>query len=105
MRSGTGPASFQFAYSLDGVSFTDVGASYAVSSSSWTLGSYDLTAVAALENAAAVWFRLSATAAPSSTAGTARVDDFLVEGYAIPVLGPPPVLGSVPEPSVRISQS
>lgn len=120
--SGAGPKDFKLAYSTDGSVFTDV-QSYIVlnGSAAWNSGSavsasqysFDLGAIAAIESAAAVYFRLidkSTTSAggittsnPSglvATTGTDRVDNFTVNGTPItthvPDTGTTAVLLSIP---------
>jgi hypothetical protein len=96
-RSGTGPTTWDFAYSLDGLNFTIALDNYTVPGISWSSGSpdatlttsfaVDLNSVAALDNAPAVYFRLIADSAPGGTGGTSRNDNFLVG------------VGPIPEPS------
>ena len=110
--SGSGPRDFDLKYSTDGTTFS-VFASYTVrnnaspawvSTTSSSLYSYtcDLSSIAALNNAVAVYFRLvdaSTTSANGGTvgsSGTDRVDNFTVSGTVIPsgVPDPPPGLAS-----------
>lgn len=104
--SGTGPKDFRVAYSTDGSVFTDF-QSYVVlnGSGSWSSGSvisasqygFDLSSVAAIEDAADVYLRLvnTSTARADGTTpavaagGTDRVDNFVVTGSKIPVLPVP----------------
>lgn len=96
-RSGTGPTTWDFAYSLDGLNFTLALDNYTLPDISWSSGSpdatlttsfaVDLNSVAALEDAPAVYFRLIADSAPGGTGGTSRNDNFLVG------------VGPIPEPS------
>jgi hypothetical protein len=101
--SNTGPRDFQFEYSTNGVSFTNVGSAYSVlanaapnpvwnsatSSALYTM-SLDLSAISGLNNAASAYFRLvmadtvSANGGTVATAGTDRVDNFSVVGSAVP---------------------
>ncbi len=96
--SATGPGHFNFEYSTDGSTFTPVGSIYnLVSTPSWNPNtasgaatesfSYDLSLITALNNLPVVYFRIvdqSATtggainAGNIGTAGTDRVDNFLV---------------------------
>jgi hypothetical protein len=93
--SATGPRDFKAAYSTDGVNFTDF-QTYAVLVNAspnpvWNGTTrapvygfnFDLSAIGAIENTGAVLFRLTAASAPSSTAGTNRVDNFTVSGTEI----------------------
>lgn len=105
VSSGTGPASFGLQYSLDGNAFSSFAIYTVTNSPSWspTTGpfasssfSFDLSSVTALNNDSSVYFRLvdlnnavdAAGTAAVGTAGTDRVDDFVVNGIAV-----------VPEPS------
>ena len=99
-RSGTGPATLQLSYSADGgANFSLAGLPFSVSSSAFSpstynasfVSTYDLSAITALNNNSNVVFRLVATVAGSSTAGTARVDDFILSSGG-------PI--TVPEPSM-----
>jgi len=102
--SATGPGHFQLQYSTDGSTFTPFGSVYnLVSTPSWVPGtpsgaatesfSYDLSSITALNNLSAVFFRLvdqSATTGGAinggniGTAGTDRVDNFIVSATAVP---------------------
>lgn len=103
--SGTGPRDFKVYYSTDGTTFTDSGYAYAVlanaspnptwnatTSSPLYTNIVNLGTVTALNNKAAVYFRLvdtsttSASGGTVATAGTSRVDNVSV-------------LNNVPEPS------
>jgi hypothetical protein len=103
-RSATGPSNFVFQYSADGSSYSSFGANFMVQTnggasgfSSWAPGtpasgysiSFDLSSLTALANDPTASFRLVDLSAPSGTAGTLRVDNFLVSGTLI----------TVPEPS------
>ena len=94
-RSSTGPASFGFAYSIDGATFADVLPNYTVTES-WATITRDLSAISTVENNSSVFFRIVSRAAGTTTAGTSRLDNFTVEGTAIA-----PVTG-VPEPSTAL---
>ncbi|MDB6125267.1 MAG: Endonuclease/exonuclease/phosphatase [Pedosphaera sp.] len=102
--SGTGPKFFDLAYSTDGSTFTTFVSQNTVlansSPNAWSVGTavpaanfyYDLSSVAALNNASSVYFRLiensgttSASGGVLGTGGTDRVDNF--------------TLAVVPEPS------
>jgi len=91
-RSGTGPTNWNFAYSLNGVDFTVALNSYTVNQITWSTTtvtnassfSVDLSSVNVLDNASAVYFRVSAASAPGSAAGTARLDDFQVTTTPVP---------------------
>jgi len=104
--SATGPRDFNFSYSLDGTTFTQVGANYIVLSNSvsannqssgfattaWSSASeqtafglsFDLSSILALNNAPNVYFRITDASTTSdnggtvATAGTDRVDNFIV---------------------------
>jgi hypothetical protein len=106
ISSSTGPGIFKLGYSTDGVNFT-FGSDYTVlanaSPNTWSSGSpvntttfsQNLSALLALNNAGTVFFRLvdDATTSASqanggatapSTAGTDRVDNFVVNATPIP---------------------
>jgi hypothetical protein len=100
-RSGTGPTTFQLVYSTDGgMNFSLAGSPFALSSAAFSsstynasfVSTYDLTAIAALNNNANVVIRLVATVAGTGSAGTARVDDFILSSGG-------PI--TVPEPAAR----
>jgi hypothetical protein len=90
-RSGTGPSSFFFQYSLDGLTFTDfpVG-TYSVPEVDWSSSTAsasssfirDLSLVVSLANDASIFFRLSSSAV-AAAGGTNRVDNFTINGTAI----------------------
>ncbi|MGH7179255.1 MAG: hypothetical protein ACREJC_17895, partial [Tepidisphaeraceae bacterium] len=93
MRSSTGPSAFDLAYSTDGTTFTSF-ASYTVACTAWsstsvnnttanTQFSFDLSAIASIENAANVYFRMrsngtNSTGGTIASAGTNRVDNVFV---------------------------
>lgn len=85
-RTSTGFNSNQFAWSTDGVNFTDVGAPYNAATS-FALQSLDLSAENALDDAAAVFVRITFSGA-TSNAGNNRLDNIQLNATAI-----------VPEPS------
>jgi hypothetical protein len=81
-RSGTGPTTGQWQYSLDGVSFTDIGSAITwggnTSATGNLQGSIDLTGIAALQNVSAtttVSFRLANYNA-SASGGTWYINNF-----------------------------
>ena len=93
-RSSTGPATFDLAYSTDGINFTTALNDYAVllnggaPNASWSsvggrqaayTTTVDLSSIVGLDNAATLTFRLISQVSPAAT-GTSRVDNFLVEG-------------------------
>jgi hypothetical protein len=102
-RSDTGPSAFRLLYGTDGLTWTNF-AQYIVGAVTWSSGShtagppfsYDLTAATGLNNQASVYFRLEATSAGSSAAGTSRIDDVTITGTeqatAVPE-GPPGIAG------------
>jgi hypothetical protein len=105
-RSSTGPASFDFTYSLDGVNFTVALDDYIVPAASWSSTTpdgtgdtsflMDLSGISGVNNAADVYFRLSADSEPDGGGGTARVDNFTVSATEILVHDKPK---SVPDAS------
>src|ERR1051325_1525184 len=89
--SATGPNSFRLQYSLDGSSFTawsDYTVSTITSPVTWNSFSPS-TLPSALNNASALYLRLTAISSPGGTAGADRIDNFTVAGT--------PVQQSVPE--------
>jgi PEP-CTERM motif len=97
--SGTGPTGFKVSYSTDGGSnFTDLpGGSYtinpAISFSSATTQTttpprFFFDGNGALDNVANLVIRLVDTTAPSGTAGTSRVDNFLIGQNLAPIPEP-----------------
>jgi hypothetical protein len=101
--SNTGPRDFKIQYSTDGSTFTDSGFTYAVLSTaspnaSWSSGTnqpaftntFDFSAVTALDNQAAVYFRLVNTSNVSinngtvGTGGTQRLDNVTISDTVIP---------------------
>jgi hypothetical protein len=92
-KSATGPGTAALQYSTDGSTFTQFGSSFLVLTNgtgfpSWNATtaysaytmSFDLSSVTVLNNASVVYFRVEAAAAPTSSSGTLRVDNFLVSG-------------------------
>lgn len=101
--SGTGPSDFVLQYRTDGTSFKQVGTDYTVSLAGWSTTTYHntftfspgLSSIAPLiANQQDVYFRLvdnSTTAINGNTVGTAgtdRVDNFIVSGNKIPASVP-----------------
>jgi hypothetical protein len=100
--SNTGPRGYNLAYSTDGVNFTGF-ASYTVLANAspnitWNTTTYnnaytfnyDLSAISALNNQSTIFFRLvddstvSASGGTVGTAGTDRVDNFVVSAALVP---------------------
>jgi hypothetical protein len=101
-RSATGPGTWDFQYSTDGTAFTTFLNDYTVleNAPAWSSAgarqsaytfSLDLSGVPALNNDSSVFFRITAASAPSSSVGTARVDNVSISS-ADPI-------AVVPEPS------
>lgn len=93
-RSGTGPSGFDLQYRAGSSgAFTTFG-SYVVPQVTWTSTtpafpastsfSYDLSSVSSLNGQAEVFFRLTATSAPTSTGGTNRIDNVQITGVPEP---------------------
>jgi hypothetical protein len=85
-RSSTGPADFSLLVSTDGTTFASL-LNYTVGAVAWSSLAYNpastfstgsVSTTGGLLGASTLWFRLVANSAPSSTAGTNRVDDFTV---------------------------
>jgi hypothetical protein len=104
ISSSTGPRDYAFQYSTDGSNFTTFG-NYTVivntSPNNWSSStpivassySFDLSALSALDNQAAVYFRLTQTSATSANGGTVaatgtnRVDNFTINATLVPEPG------------------
>jgi hypothetical protein len=98
-RSSTGPASFEVQYTTNGSTYQALPIAlvpaYVVPAINWSAGTPDATGttsftrilqtIPGLNNDATIGFRLVATSAPTSAAGTNRVDNFRI-------------LSDVPEP-------
>jgi hypothetical protein len=107
--SSTGPATFGLFYSVNGGSYTQVGVTQVGGNNVTYPGNYtvilnaapnptwngttgtnlytftsDLSSILAVNNDASVSFRLVDEAATGSTAGTDRVDNFIVNGSPVP---------------------
>jgi hypothetical protein len=98
-RSGTGPSDFKVAVSTDGVTFNDL-TSYVVGSTTFSSASYNAAlnfapvTLTGTDGEANVWVRLIATSAPSSTGGSNRVDNVLVDATdAVPEPASMAILG------------
>ncbi len=90
-RSATGFASLQFQYSTDGTTFINFGSAFDPTTS-FTLQTFNLSGITALNNNANAAFRIVINGATGST-GTVRFDNLLVSGTAAQVNAP------VPEPA------
>jgi len=94
-RSGTGPQFFDLYWSTDGSNFFLLVDNYDVPAITWMSGTPDATLTtsfaaagpAALDNQASIWFLMVADSAPSSTAGSNRVDNIVINGNVIPAPG------------------
>jgi len=101
--SSTGPSAFEVVYSTDGVTYAGfVGDTYAVGTTSWsstgplkaTILDFDLSSIAAINDSSVVYFRLvdlnsvAAGGGSVGSSGTARVDDFSINGAVVPVPEP-----------------
>jgi hypothetical protein len=97
--SNTGPRDFQFSYSADGTTFTNLGSVYALSNANaWSstiykpehTRSFDLSAIPGIAGQPMVYFRVTNTSTVSisnaivGTGGTSRVDNFSVSGALCP---------------------
>ncbi len=76
IRSSTGPPNGVIQYSTDGVNFTNF-TTFTVPTS-FNAFTFDLSAVAALNNASTVYFRVASSGA-TGTSGTFRLDNFQVQ--------------------------
>lgn len=101
--SNTGPRDFQLQYSTDGTTFSNIGSAYSVLANAtpnpvWNATTYNaiytfaqnLNAFPALDNAPAVYFRLtdastvSANGGTVASTGTDRVDNVTIMGSPVP---------------------
>lgn len=107
--SNTGPGSFQFQYSTDGVNFIDFQGVFAGPTADFAVATpnaanvltFDLSEITALNNQASVGFRVavSGSLAENGTTlaggGTFRIDDFVVNGVPEPSTALLGVLGAL----------
>jgi len=77
--TATGFNSRVFAYSTDGTNYTDFATDSGALGSAFVLESYDLSAVAAIESAPTVFFRITLSGATAAT-GNNRLDNLLITG-------------------------
>jgi hypothetical protein len=94
--SNTGPADFKVQASTDGVSFSDIGFSYALTNDGWSASTANPVSTrstalpASLNNQASIFVRLvqdTATAIngnPVATGGTSRIDNVLITSIPEP---------------------
>ncbi|MGL4512925.1 MAG: hypothetical protein ACRCT8_07515 [Lacipirellulaceae bacterium] len=82
----SGFAGRQFSYSTDGVNFTNVGSDTGTLPTTFATKVYDLSAIAAVDNAPSVTFRILLTGATGAT-GNNRFDNITVQGTVIPEPG------------------
>jgi hypothetical protein len=81
--TSSGFQSREFLYSTDGVNYTSFATDTGVLTATWVLESYDLSAIAAVENVPAAYFAIRLSGATGST-GNNRFDNLTVEGTLIP---------------------
>lgn len=85
--TATGFTGRQFAYSTDGVNFTDLGTDTGVLPATWAVQAYDFSSIPSVDNQASVTFRITLTGATNSS-GNNRFDNITIEGTpAIPEPG------------------
>ncbi len=75
-RSATGAQTITLSYSTDGSTFTNFGTTMSPGNGSFSQQVFDLSAISALNNQTAVYFKLTASGASGS--GTLRIDNFEV---------------------------
>lgn len=104
------PRDFQFSYSIDGTNFVNFGATYQVElnapvniawdnevATALTTYTFDLSGISALDDAAAIYFRISQVGTTSvngttvTASGFSRIDNVVINGTAI-----------VPEPATAL---
>ena len=111
LRSSTGPTGFKLQYGTDGTTFTDnlnytVLNNEAANGGTWNSTTFisnyhfdvDLSSITALENQAAVYFRLTNTVTGTNIAGASRVDNFTITGIV-----PEPATGLLMGVSILVS--
>ncbi|MEZ0005780.1 hypothetical protein ABH942_001137 [Flavobacterium sp. 28YEA47A] len=76
--TSTGFSTHQWAWSVDGVVFTNFGTNTAVTSGTFLIRTLDLSAINAVDNAANLYLRLTVSGA-SNTSGNNRLDNILIE--------------------------
>jgi len=105
--SNTGPQNFQFQYSTDGINYLNFGSSYVGPTPDFdgsafkatNVLSYNLTSITALNEKAAVGFRVAVVGSTAendgtiASGGTFRIDDFTVNGNLVPEPGSLALLG------------
>ena len=95
--SSTGPTGVSISYSTDGISYTAFTNYTTVRDGAFAAAPrvIDLSAVNNIEGAAAVYFKITFTGFNAGSNGTARIDNVLVEGTAIPAPAAASLLGLV----------
>ena len=92
-RSSSGPAFFDFSYSIDGVNYFVVSDGFEVAAVTWSTGGSRNPAslftvslsgkIPTVDDMSDVYFRIVADSAGSAPGGTGRIDNFTVSGTAI----------------------
>ncbi len=98
--SSTGPTLFDLEWSIDGSTWNTLVDDYTVGTIGWSTGTNQpgstfapVSAPAALDNQAIVYFRMTSQVTPANTAGTNRVDNVVIIGNLIPAPGALALLG------------
>jgi hypothetical protein len=84
--TSTGYTSRVFAYSTDGVTYTDFATDSGALTSTFVTESYDLSAIDALEGLSSVFFKITVDGATSAN-GNNRIDNLTVTGTLVPEPG------------------
>ncbi|RYZ88837.1 MAG: hypothetical protein EOO68_26040, partial [Moraxellaceae bacterium] len=85
--TSSGFATHQWAYSVDGLTFTNFGTNTANTGSTFTLRTLDLSAINAVDNASALYLRLTVSGATSAS-GNNRLDNFVVKATGLKSITP-----------------
>ncbi|HYE03740.1 MAG TPA: hypothetical protein VD963_10970 [Phycisphaerales bacterium] len=93
-RSGTGPATFDLQYSIDGTNFITVLDDYTVAQVTWSSTTFNPASAlgpvalpAGASDAQVLYLRLVNQVAPGGAAGTNRIDNIVLEGTLVPAPG------------------
>ncbi|MCX6277199.1 MAG: T9SS type A sorting domain-containing protein [Bacteroidetes bacterium] len=85
--TGTGFTTHQWAWSVDGLTFTDFGTNTAVNTSTFIVKTLDLSAIDAVDGAPVVYLRITFTGATSAS-GNNRLDNIVIRASAASNLPP-----------------
>ncbi|HCQ11844.1 hypothetical protein [Flavobacterium sp.] len=80
----TSYTTYQFAWSIDGISFTNFGSNLAPTTTSFALKTLDLSSINTVDGAASVYIRITFSGASNATSNN-RLDNIVVNATSIPV--------------------